>query len=87
MGKIYLLQLQQNKYYVCYTKYQTLDLENLKLNKWLRQYPVIKVLKYVKIKKDRLNFYVRSYMLYYGIDNVRGGKYYRMKLKKKLFDG
>ena len=83
MGKIYLLQLQQNKYYLAYTKYENLNLENIKLNKWLRKYPIVKVLNYVKTKKYFLNYYVRSYMLYYGFDNLRGGNYTRIKLSKR----
>ena len=83
MGKIYLLQLQQNKYYVGYTKYQKLNLDTFKPNKWIRKYPIVKVLKYVSTRKYFLNYYVRSYMLYYGFDNLRGGKYTRIKLRKK----
>ena len=83
MGKIYLLQLQQNKYYVGYTKYQKLNLDTFKPYKWIRKYPIVKVLKYVNTKKYFLNYYVRSYMLYYGFDNLRGGNYTRIKLRKK----
>ena len=83
MGNIYLLQLQQNKYYVGYTRHNKININSIRSNKWLRKYPPISILKYINTKKFRLDYHVRSFMMYYGIDNVRGGNYKKVKLRKK----
>ncbi len=83
MGVIYLLELNQGKYYLGYTNSQKLDWARFKLTNWTQKYHVQRVVKYIHTRKRFLNFYVRSYMLYYGMDNVRGGKYQRIKLKRR----
>ena len=81
---IYILQLQQNKFYVGKTSnpdYRLNDHFNEKGCEWTSKYKPIKV---VEIIADCDNFdedkYTLKYMEKYGVNNVRGGSFCRITL-------
>lgn len=87
MYKVYVLKLENGKYFIGYCK--TLrniweQLENKGL-KWLKKNPYIKILKvYNNCDKYDVDKYTKKYMEAYGIENVRGGTYYSVKLSDEI---
>ena len=91
MSDIYILKLENNKYYVGksadpHKRFQ----EHIKGNgsTWTQKYKPIKIIKTIEstsaFDEDK---YVKEYMSKYGIDNVRGGSYVSTTLdenKKEL---
>lgn len=84
---IYILQLEENKYYVGKTKHPKFRLEshfNAEGSEWTKKYKPIEV---VKIIEDCDEFdedkYTLMYMSLYGIDNVRGGSFCSTIINKK----
>tara|TARA_Y100001968_G_C19430866_1_gene756959 strand:- start:522 stop:1226 length:705 start_codon:yes stop_codon:yes gene_type:complete len=91
MVTIYILELEDNKYYIGRSKKKTdAGIQsrikahfNGKGASWTKKYQPIKI---VDIKKDQTvydeNKWTKIYMQQYGIENVRGGDYVRVKLPK-----
>jgi predicted GIY-YIG superfamily endonuclease len=78
MNFLYVLLLTNNKYYIGHTIYTT------QKNEWVAKYKLVKIL-----ELNKCNFepkiedeYVIKYMKKYGIDNVRGGSFTKLKLTK-----
>lgn len=83
---IYVLKLNNNKYYVGKTDNPKFRLEshfNTNHSEWTKKY---KPIKYIELKKgdkyDEDKFTIK-YMNLYGIDNVRGGSYCEIKLSEQ----
>jgi hypothetical protein len=88
---IYILKLEENKYYVGRSKKNTEKGVNARINQhfqkgpmaaaWCKKYTPIDTedIKYDQTKHDE-NKWVKIYMERYGIENVRGGDYVRVKL-------
>jgi hypothetical protein len=81
---IYILQLEQNKYYIGKTDNPTIRLDNhFRSNgsEWTKKY---KPLSIIEIISDCDNYdedkYTIKYMEKYGINNVRGGSFCKIKL-------
>lgn len=81
---IYILKLQQEKYYVGKTTSPSFRLEshfNANGSAWTKKYAPIKLLELIPDKdpydEDK---YTKIYMDRYGIDNVRGGSFVQVKL-------
>lgn len=87
MYKVYVLKLENGKYFIglCKTlKNIREQLENKGL-KWIKSNPYIKILKvYNNCDKFDVDKYTKKYMEVYGIDNVRGGSYYKEKLSDEI---
>jgi hypothetical protein len=86
MVYIYILELENNKYYVGKTTNPDFRLEqhfNSTGSQWTKKYKPIRIL---ELKSDCDNYdedkYTRIYMDIYGINNVRGGSYVQIKLDK-----
>ena len=93
MVSIYILELEDNKYYIGRSKKKTDKGIKSRINAhfnqsktaaaWCKKYKPIKI---VDIKKDQTvydeNKWTKIYMEKYGIENVRGGDYVRVKLTK-----
>lgn len=81
---IYILKLQQNKYYVGKTTNPSFRIENhfnANGSAWTKKYAPIKVLELLPDKDDYdEDKYTKIYMDKYGVDNVRGGSYASVKL-------
>ena len=81
---IYILKLQQGKYYVGKTTNPSFRLEshfNANGSAWTKKYTPIKLLELIPDCDDYdEDKYTRIYMDRYGIDNVRGGSYVQVKL-------
>jgi hypothetical protein len=81
---IYILKLQQNKYYIGKTTNPSFRLEshfNANGSAWTKKYAPIKVLELLPDKDDYdEDKYTKIYMDKYGVDNVRGGSYASVKL-------
>lgn len=83
MTFIYVLQLKQNKFYVGKTENPD---DRLKCHNsgsgcaWTKKYKPIKTLELFEGDKYDEDKYVYKYMDKYGIDNVRGGSYSKVKL-------
>jgi len=93
MVSIYILELKENKYYIGRSKKKT-DAgiksrikqhfnQGVGASAWCKKYQPIKI---IEIKKDQSIFdenkWTKIYMNKYGIENVRGGDYVRVKLSK-----
>lgn len=84
-GVVYILELEQNKYYVGHTKEpdlkRILDHGNTKQSaQWTKVYKPIRVIKTVEgstCDEDRITLHA---MEVYGWQNVRGGKWCRLEL-------
>lgn len=90
MTFIYILLLENNKYYVGKTENPQFRLKshfNSYGSTWTKKYPPIKV---IKIIPNCSNFdedkYTKEYMALKGINNVRGGSYCKIKLDKSEFE-
>jgi predicted GIY-YIG superfamily endonuclease len=91
MNTIYILELEDNKYYVgktmnvvqCWKDHLTGN-----ASYWTSQYKPISIIKVIEDCGDDKVFnedkYVKEYMLMYGIDNVRGGTYSQYKLSDDI---
>ena len=87
---IYTLQLEQNKYYVGKTNNPQFRLKthfNLNGAEWTKIYKPLKLLELKPncddYDEDKIT---RQYMDKYGINNVRGGSFVSVKLKKSIID-
>ena len=87
---IYVLKLEQGKYYIGKTNKPQFRLNNhfnSNGSEWTKKYKPIKVL---DIKKNCDNYdedkYTRKYMDKYGINNVRGGSFVTIKLSDSEID-
>lgn len=85
-GNVYVLLLQQNKFYIGYTARPigARFLEHFDNNgaAWTKKYPAVQVLFYregTKFDEDKLTL---EYMSNYGWWNVRGGKWCRVDMKR-----
>lgn len=83
MPIIYVLQLQENKYYVG----QTSNLEKRITDhqsgygpSWIKKYPMIKLIHHFEGSPYDEDKTVLEYMSHYGADNVRGGIYSNSRL-------
>jgi predicted GIY-YIG superfamily endonuclease len=77
-GKVYVLQLECNKYYIGYTERQRDErfLEHFQNNgsKWTKKYKPLDVLKIISGTLQDEDEITLQYMKKYGWWNVRGGK-------------
>lgn len=87
---IYVLQLEQGKYYVGKTSnpsFRLADHFSSNGSAWTMKYPPIKVLKLIRGCDDYdEDKYTYKYMDKYGIDNVRGGSCVQIELEKSTMD-
>lgn len=81
---IYVLELENNKYYIGKTNYPKFRLDshfNYRGSEWTKKYKPIKLKELIKncesYDEDK---YVIKYMEKFGIDNVRGGSFCQIKL-------
>jgi hypothetical protein len=83
---IYVLQLEQGKYYIGKTNNPTFRLENhfgSNGSAWTKKYKPTKVLELIPDCDDYdEDKYTRKYMDKYGMDNVRGGSFCEIKLNE-----
>ncbi len=90
MVLIYVLQLQQGKYYIGKTNNPHLRLDNhfnSNGSAWTKKYKPIKVLELIPNCDDYdEDKYTRKYMDLYGINNVRGGSFSSIILDKSTVD-
>lgn len=81
---IYVLRLEQNKYYIGKTTNPNFRIEshfNSDGSAWTKLYRPIEVLEIIpKCDEYDENKYTQIYMSKYGIDNVRGGSFVQVKL-------
>ena len=84
MVYIYILQLEQGKYYIGKTNNPQFRIEshfNFKGSAWTIKYKPIKLIKLIPNCDDYdEDKYTRIYMDKYGIQNVRGGSYVKIEL-------
>ena len=83
MVLIYILKLRNNKYYVGKTNHQSRIQDHFNGNgsEWTKKYKAIKVIEIIKNCDDfDEDKYTQIYMEKYGIKNVRGGTFCRIKL-------
>ena len=87
---IYVLQLKNNKYYVGKTKNPNFRIDqhfNNNGSAWTTKYHPIKIFKIYKNCDDYdEDKYTKKYMSKFGINNVRGGSYTKIKLDNKMID-
>ncbi len=79
MENIFVLELENGKFFIGKTKYQNIP-QNINL-KWVKENKILKVKEFYS--SDDIfeeNNVTKSYMLKYGIDNVRGGSYKNYEL-------
>ena len=83
---IYVLQLEQGKYYIGKTNNPTFRLENhfgSNGSAWTKKYKPTKVLELIPDCDDYdEDKYTKKYMAKYGIENVRGGSYVQIELSE-----
>jgi hypothetical protein len=83
---IYVLQLEEDKYYIGKTNNLAFRLENhfnSNGSAWTKKYKPIKVLELISNCDDYdEDKYTRKYMDKYGIDNVRGGSFCEINLNE-----
>lgn len=80
---IYILELENNKYYIGKTTNPEFRIEshfNSSGSVWTRLYKPIKLLDLIRGDDYDEDKYTRIYMDRYGINNVRGGSYVQIKL-------
>ena len=86
MVVIYILQLEKGKYYIGKTNNPNFRIENHFYgdgSEWTKIYKPVKVIDIIKDCDDYdEDKYTRIYMDKYGINNVRGGSFVSIKLKK-----
>ena len=81
---IYVLQLENNKYYIGKTLnpefiLDTLSKDDSKDLEWIQMYKPIRVHELIpNCEEYDSDLYTKIYMNKYGIDNVRGGQYIQM---------
>ena len=90
MVNIYILKLENNKYYIGKTYQSENKLKqyfNSPCSVWRKQYKPVKVLEFIdncnKCDEDK---YTLEYMEKYGINKVRGGSYRETKLNEKQIE-
>ena len=87
---IYVLKLEQGKYYIGKTNNPQFRLENHyngNGSAWTQKYKPLKVIKLLQNKDDYdEDKYTRQYMDKYGIPNVRGGSFVKVTLDKSTLD-
>lgn len=90
MVYIYVLKLQKEKYYIGRTNNPYFRLNShFKSNasKWTKKYKPLKIIEIIKncdyYDEDKITM---KYMDKYGINNVRGGSFVKVKLKKNELD-
>jgi predicted GIY-YIG superfamily endonuclease len=89
---IYVLKLEQGKYYIGKTNNPQFRLEthfnyNGSASAWTQKYKPLKVIKLLQNKDDYdEDKYTRQYMDKYGIANVRGGSFVKVTLDKSTLD-
>ncbi len=90
MVYIYILQLEKGKYYVGKTNNPTIRINNhfdFKGSEWTKIYKPIKILDIIPncddYDEDKIT---KQYMDKYGINNVRGGSFVSIKLKKSIIE-
>ena len=90
MVYIYILQLEQGKYYVGKTSNSYFRLNshfNSDGSSWTKLYKPIKLIEVIPNCDDYdEDKYTRIYMDKYGVDNVRGGSFVSVELKKSTID-
>ena len=89
MTTIYTLELENNKYYVGRSNYPKIRiLEHFSENgsEWTKKYKPIKILSEIIGEPFDEEKYTLIAMDKYGIDNVRGGSYCKVKLSKNDMD-
>ena len=88
MVYIYVLKLEQDKYYIGKTNNPTFRINshfNANGSSWTKLYNPIKVVELIPNCDDYdEDKYTRIYMDKYGIDNVRGGSFVTVKLDKSI---
>lgn len=88
MVYIYILKLEQDKYYVGKTNNPDIRIKNhFNLNgaEWTKKYQPINVYKIIPNCDDYdENKYTKIYMEKYGIDNVRGGSYCTINISNDI---
>jgi hypothetical protein len=84
---IYILELEQNKYYIGKSENAEIRIDNHINNKgaeWTKLYKIIKVIEVIpncgNYDEDK---YVFIYMNQYGINNVRGGSFVQIELNNE----
>jgi len=86
MVHIYILELQENKYYIGKTNNPQIRINshfNSNGSAWTRKYKPIKVLELIPDCDDYdEDKYTRIYMDKFGIENVRGGSFVTIELDK-----
>ena len=87
---IYIIQLEQGKYYIGKTNNPEFRLKshfNSNGSQWTNKYKPLRV---IKIKPNCDDYdedkITRQYMDKYGINNVRGGSFVSIKLEKSTID-
>jgi hypothetical protein len=86
MVYIYILKLQNGKYYIGKTSnpyFRIVEHFNLEGSEWTKLYNPIKLLELIEGDDYDEDKYTKIYMDKYGIDNVRGGSYTSIKLDKE----
>ena len=87
---IYILSLVENKYYIGYTdniKKRVQDQIDGKGSSFTKKYrPTSLVKVYENVSPLKVDKYVIKYMKKFGINNVRGGSYKNVELKKSQID-